>query len=197
LPFTGGGDLAGCGFPGSFTGDCFSVLGGGCLTIGDFAGGSFTGGLLELLAAVLFAVEGLAAALALLLADALGAALLPLLLDALVFAACVFFADLPADFAGADFDFALFAAALVLAALAGAFAAGFSAFFAGALAAGAFAAGFLSPPPTSARTSPFRLKPDLAGAALFFDLSVFVVFFELTAIPFSRPPWIVLDHPNR
>jgi hypothetical protein len=153
-----------------------------------------------------FAAEGFAV----LFAAAFGA----VLFTALVFAPCVFFAD----FAGADFDFALFAAVLLFAAdFAGAFAAGLAAGFSGFFAAG-FAAGFtaagltaaglaifacgagagaaFSVPPTSARTSPFRLKPDFAGAT-FFDWSVFAVFFELTAIPFFREPWIVLVRPNR
>jgi hypothetical protein len=191
--------------------------------MGDLAESSFTGGLLELLPAALLAAgfaEGFAAVgFAVLFAAAFGA----VLFTALVFAPCVFFAD----FAGADLDFALFAAVLLFAAdFAGAFAAdfaaglatGFSGFFAAGFAAGFTAAGFtaagftaaglaifacgagagaaFSVPPTSARTSPFRLKPDFAGAT-FFDWSVFAVFFELTAIPFFREPWIVLVRPYR
>jgi hypothetical protein len=59
------------------------------------------------------------------------------------------------------------------------------------------AAGCAPLPPTSARTRPFRLNPDFSGAAAIFDFSDFVVLFELTAIPFSCQPWIVLVRPNR
>jgi hypothetical protein len=152
----------------------------------DLTGGSFTGGLLVLLPAAFFAAGFDAEGLAVLFAAVLEAALL----CALVFAPCDFFAD----FAGADFVFAdavAFAAGFVaFADFAGAFAAGFSDFF---------AAGFASAslPPTSERTRPLRLNPDFSGAAAFFDLSVLVVLFELTAIPFYRRPWIVLVVPNR
>jgi hypothetical protein len=125
--------------------------------------------------------------------------------DFALFAAVLLFA---ADFAGAF-------AAVFAAGLAAGLAAGFSGFFAAGFAAGFTAAGLtaaglaifacgagagagaaFSVPPTSARTSPFRLKPDFVGAT-FFDWSVFAVFFELTAIPFFREPWIVLVRPNR
>jgi hypothetical protein len=148
----------------------------------DLAVGSLTGGLLELLPAALFAAGFDAEGLAVLFAVDFEA-----FLCALVFAPCDFFAD----FAGADFAFAAFAD----------FAAGFAEDFAGAFAAGFFAAGFgagaASLPPTSERTRPLRLNPDFSGAAAFFDLSVLVVLFELTAIPFFRRPWIVLVRPNR
>jgi hypothetical protein len=163
----------------------------------DLAADLLTGGLLELLPAALFAAGFDAEGLAVLFAADFEAALFVVL----VFAPCVFFADL----AGADFVFAGFVAfapgfaALAVdfaADFAGAFAAGLSAFFAAGLAAG-LATGCASLPPTSARTRPFRLNPDFSGAAALFDFSDFVVLFELTAIPFSCQPWIVLVRPNR
>jgi hypothetical protein len=157
--------------------------------------------LLELLPAALFAAGFDAESFTVLFAADFEAALF----FELVFAPCVFFADL----AGADFVFADFVAfapgfaalavdlAVDLAAdFAGAFAAGLSTFFAAGLSAG-LAVGCAPLPPTSARTRPFRLNPDFSGAAAIFDFSDFVVLFELTAIPFSCQPWIVLVRPNR
>lgn len=129
------------------------------------------------------------------------------------------------DFAAALLGVADFAVALLPFAeifLAGVFAAGFlSGFFAVVFAAAfedffsvffaadlllallpdeVFAAG-LSATPTSERMNFLTLNPDFSGAdfaAGFFVLSVvFVVLFELTAIPLSCPPWIGLVTANR